>query len=176
MKVTGLDTLRTATQVHMRDMRAAMVTATDQSAELLLQEMKFLASRIDHDLEQLRRMGHPYAKDKPQGQPHPDWLVHIQSGELQRGLKRRPVSLSGNKIEAEIISEARHTWFLLLGTRKMRSRDFVSAAIINRRSQIEARYVTAFLAQLDFNRGQSFRAQMTLIPHSLYPAQLPGGY
>jgi len=175
MKVTGLDTLRTAIQLHMRDMRAAMVTATDQSAELLLQEMKFLASRIDHDLEQLRRLGHPYGANKPQGQPHPDWLVHIQSGELQQGLKRRPASLSGNKIEAEIISEARHTWFLLLGTRKMRPRDFVSAAIIKRRGEVEARYVAAFLAQLDTNNGQAFRTQVTLIPHTLYPAQLPGG-
>jgi hypothetical protein len=174
VKVTGLNTVKTAIQTNMREMRAAMAVVTDQSAALLLDEMKFLASRIDHDLDQLRRMGHPYAKDKPQGQPHPDWLVHIQSGELQGGLKRGPISISGQVVEAQILSEARHTWFLLLGTSKMRARDFVSAAIIRRRVEIEAMYLRAFMEQLDNPHSGAFRTQVTLIPHPVYPAQLPG--
>ena len=109
MKVEGLQGLRAAASEHLRDMRAAMTVVTDRSAALLLEEMKFLASRIDHDLEQLRQMGHPYAKGKPQGQPHSDWLVHIQSGELFGGLSKQPASISGQVIEAEILSDARHT-------------------------------------------------------------------
>ena len=158
----------------MRDMRAAMTVATDRSAALLLEEMKLMTARIDHDLEQLRRMGHPYAKDKPPGQPHPDWLVHIQEGDLQSGLKRLPASISGQVIEAQILSEARHTWFLLLGTRKMRARDFVSAAIIKRRVEIEAMYLRMFLEQLDKHDPSAFRTQVKLIPHLDQPAQLPG--
>jgi hypothetical protein len=175
VKVEGLASIKAATQTHLRDMRAAMVGATNRSAEMLLQEMKFLAARIDHDLEDLRRMGHPYAKGKPQGQPHPDWLVHIQSGDLQGGLKRLPATVTGQKIEAEILSEARHTWFLLLGTRKMRPRDFVSAAIIQRRVEIEAMYLRAFMEQLDKQYPAAFRTEVTLIPHTEQAAQLPGG-
>lgn len=175
MKVTGLDTIKRDMANHMRDMRAAMTVATDRSAERLLEEMKFLAARIDHDLEDLRRMGHPYAKGKPQGQPHPDWLVHIQSGELQGGLRRLPAAISGQQIEAQILSEAKHTWYLLLGTRKMRPRDFVSAAIIRRRVEIEAMYLRLFVEQLDKQYPASFRTEVNLIPHTEQAAQLPGG-
>jgi len=175
MKVDGLPSIRQATQAHLRDMRAAMTVTTDRAAELLLQEMKFLASRIDHSLAELRKMGHPYARHKPVGQPHPDWIVHIQSGELQEGLKRLPASVTGQMVQAEILSSARHTWFLLLGTRTMRTRDFVSAAIITRRIEIEAMYLRAFLDQLDTRQGGSFQTQVSLIPHPDQPAQLPGG-
>jgi hypothetical protein len=175
VKVTGLQTIRQATLTHMRDMRAAMTVATDRSAELLLEEMKFLAMRIDHDLEDLRRMGHPYAKGKPQGVPHPDWLVHIQSGDLQEGLRTLPASITGQQIEAQILSAARHTWFLLLGTRKMRPRDFVSAAIIKRRVEIEAMYLRLFVEQLDRQNPAAFRTEVNLIPHTEQVAQLPGG-
>lgn len=175
MKVEGLGSVKQDLQLHLRDMRAAMTTVTDQAAGRLLEEMKFLAARIDHDLEDLRRMGHPYGADKPQGQPHSDWLVHIQSGELQGGLRKLPASVSGQKIEAQILSQARHTWFLLLGTRKMRPRDFVSAAIIRRRVEIEAMYLRAFVEQLDKQSPNNFRTEVNLIPHNERAAQLPGG-
>jgi hypothetical protein len=175
MKVNGLSSVRQAMQAHLAGMREAMVEATTDSAQLLLNEMEFLTDRIDHDLKQLREMGHPYAVRNPQGQPHPDWIVHIQSGDLQKGLKLLPTRLTGGMIEADILSEARHTWYLLLGTRRMRPRDFVSAAIINRRIDVEAIYQRAFVEQLDIKAPGAFRTQVTLIPHPDRPAQLPGG-
>lgn len=175
MKIEGLESIRKAIGLHTRDMRAAMTMATDKSAELLLEEMKFLVSRIDHDLKQLQKMGHPYAAGKPQGQPHPDWIVHVQSGELVGGLSVLPASVTGQQIEAQILSQARHTWFLLLGTRKMRPRDFVSAAIIKRRVEIEAMYLRAFLEQLDTQQVNGYRTHVSLIPHPDQAAQLPGG-
>jgi hypothetical protein len=174
MKVNGLTSVKQAMQTHMREMQAAMVEATTDAAELLLNEMEFLTDRIDHDLQQLREMGHPYAARNPQGQPHPDWIVHIQSGDLQRGLKLLPTRITGGLIEADILSEAPYTWHLLLGTRLMRSRDFVSAAIINRTMEVEAIYQRAFLEQLDIKAPGAFRTQVNLIPHPDRPAQLPG--
>jgi hypothetical protein len=160
-------------QTHLQDMREAMVEATTDAAILLLQEMEFLTDRIDHDLKQLREMGHPYANRNPQGQPHPDWIVHIQSGDLQRGLKLLPTRMTGGKIEADILSEAPYTWYLLLGTRLMRSRDFVSAALLNRAGDLETIFINAFLSVCDRKVGSAPRMDVRTIPHDVYQAQLP---
>lgn len=158
---------------HLGQLKTVMAVAIDKSAELLLAEMRILTSRIDHDLKQLREMGHPYRVAAEQGFPHSDWIVHNQSATLLAGLKRFPAAVSQDQIEAEIISEAYYSWFLLLGTEKMRARDFVSAAIINREKEVEAILERAFFAVHDGRTQGGESLQINLIPHDEYPAQLP---
>lgn len=172
--LAGAASFTAAKQAHMRDMRAAMFVAVDRAGDLLYSEMQTLTSRIDHDLEDLRRMGHPYRRKAPQGIPHPDWIVHIQGGDLKEGLGRLPIQMSKGQIQVQIVSRARHTWYLLLGTRLMRPRDFVSAAMINREDEVERIIGQAFMAALGGDPRQ-FPLKWTHIPHPTYPAQLPGG-
>lgn len=168
-----------AKQKLMRDMRAAMTQACDQSATILLDEMKALAARTDHDLKQLAEMGHPYGwgKGREPGDPHPDWIVHLQSGELYGGLKKTPAEVSHLKIRAEIHSEARHTWYVLLGTEKMRPRDFVSAALITREREVQRLFENALAIGLGepSTTTTGDPALVTLLPRDEFPAQLPGG-
>lgn len=175
-----LASVNAAKDAFMRDMRAAMYTACDQAASLLLQEMKDLTARIDHDLEQLRKMGHPYGWEngREPGVPHPDWVVHMQDGELQGGLKKLPPQISGMKIQSDLLSQAKHTWYLILGTKRMRPRDFVSAALILRRDTVAAIFERHFLAVHDSISGTPSSEAMYLIlgPHDEYPAQLPGAF
>ena len=166
----------------MRDVKAAMVNACDQAAKLLLDEMRQLTSRIDHDLNALARMGHPYGWGKDRfgnervpGRPHPDWIVHIQDGKLQAGLTKNPAYLSGNQIEAQILSKSPYTWYLLLGTRLMRPRDFVSSAIILRQNEVQKIFERAFLAVHDRVVGTVEPLEIHLLEHDEFPAQLPGG-
>jgi hypothetical protein len=165
--------LATAVRTHLSQTKVVLAVALDKSCELLLDEMKLLTARIDHDLNQLREMGHPYRVTAEQGFPHPDWIVHNQSAGLQEGLKKIPATVLGNQIEAEIISEAYYTWFLLLGTRYMRPRDFVSAAIINREKEVEALIERAWFAVHDGANQPGNSVSVNLILHDLYPAQLP---
>lgn len=170
--LAGVQSFTAAKEAHLRDMRAAMYMAVDRASDALFQEMQMLTSRIDHDLDDLRRMGHPYRRKAPQGIPHSDWIVHIQNGDLKDGLKQYPVSMSKGVIQAQIASSARHTWYLLLGTRIMRPRDFVSAAMINRENEVEQIIGRAFMAVLG-NEPAQFELLWRTIPHPTYPAQLP---
>jgi len=167
---TPEEAFRVAAQKHLRDTRVMMTIAVDRAAKILLDEMQQLTSLIDHDLEDLKRLDHPYRAKLPPGSPHADWLVHLQTGSLHGGLKRLPASISGYKIEAEIHSESPATWYVLLGTRFMRPRDFVSAAILLREREIQAIFRDAFEA-----RGPGDPVDIHLLEHPEFPAQLPGG-
>lgn len=171
---TGTGQFHEAAKRHLRDTRAIMTATLDRAAQLLLDEMRMLTAKVDHDLQALKELGHPYRAKAPQGQPHPDWLVHIQSGDLQAGLKRLPAQVRGGAVEAELHSQAPYTWYLLLGTRYMRPRDFVSAAIINREPDVNALLSRAWAA-LHEGSSAAVRFQVTLLDHPVYPAQLPGG-
>lgn len=174
--LVGIDSFTAAKEKHLREMQFMMASAIDQSANILFAEMKLLTSRIDHDLNDLRRMGHPYRKDDPPGIPHDDWIVHIQNGDLTGGMQRYPVAIMGRKIEAQIVSRAKHTWYLLLGTRKMRPRDFVSASMLIRQDEIERIITNAFLTALGAEAGRRYNLNWKLIAHDTYPAQLPGNF
>lgn len=172
--LVGIDSFKAAKEQHLSEMRAAMTIAIDDAADMLFAEMQELTALIDHSLDDLRRMGHPYRRRAPQGNPHSDWIVHNQNGDLVEGLGRSAIMLRKNKIEVNITSRAKHTWYLLLGTSKMRPRDFVSAAMINREDEVERIIGNAFMAVLG-GEGRRFLLTWRTIPHTTHPAQLPGG-
>jgi hypothetical protein len=170
----GIATFKAAKDAHLSRMRSEIAFAIDEAADRLYAEMEELISMTDHSLDDLRRMGHPYRRRAPQGFPHSDWLVHNQEGDLVNGLKRLPLSVRNNRIQVSITSSARHTWYLLLGTSKMRPRDFVSAAMINREDEVERIIGRAFMVALG-GEPTRFPLLWKTIPHMTYPAQLPGG-
>lgn len=82
-------------------------------------------SLTDHDLKDLRELGYPYARGKPEDFPHDDRMVHIQEGVLKRGIHSNPPEqITRNRFEVFITSSAPETPFLLYGTKTMRPRRF----------------------------------------------------
>lgn len=158
-------------QRFSRDMDQAMTRAVEQSARDLVAAMETLTSMTDHSLADLARLGHPYGTHEPPNRPHSDWRVHHQSGDLQGGLGYR-MNIT-QLIEADIHSTAPHTWYLLLGTRYMRPRDFVSAALIRTQPRIANNFLEAHRMVHEIHQGKRFKTEMTLIPHEDIPAQLP---
>lgn len=158
----------------MREMEAVMAAAANEAADLLLHQMVRLTSLLDHTLKDLAAMGHPYRAKSPMGSgPHPDYMLHSQSNQLAEGLYALPVKKSGFVFTAEIHSDAPHTWFVLLGTRKMRARDFVSAALITERALVGHMLEMAFRHVLSGGEAAGFEPEIHLIPHDGQPAQLP---
>lgn len=168
-----LASIRMAQQQHLREVTEAMRVATDHAAEIVFDEMLAETSLVDHSLEELRKMGHPYKQGKPQGQPHPDWLVHHQTGELQEGLSRTAAAVRSGGVEAEIHSEAPYTWYLLLGTRYMRPRDFVSASLYKSKGAVQKVYEYYFKGTLDTQKSEHYQMNVVPVFHEEYDPQLP---
>lgn len=97
-----------------------------KAAEHLRSRMVENASLVDHSLDDLKKIGHPY---KPgETSPHkPSWLVHKQTGDLADNIevtKRK----TGKGVSFDIGIDSQkvpHINYIILGTEKMVSRDFV---------------------------------------------------
>lgn len=83
-------------------------------------------SLTDHSLEDLRWLGHPYARRNPQDLHTPNYQVHKQSGKLlsskESGVER--ASITGGQLKAAAFvkldeGKAQHALFVVLGTSKM---------------------------------------------------------
>lgn len=177
MANTGMESWIRARDQFLRDSQAAMYQAVNEGGDLLLEEMKRLTMRIDHDLAALRKMGHPYGwgKERPPNVPHSDWIVHLQNGDLYGGLRRLPPEVTNRQVESLILSSAKHTWYLLLGTEKMRPRDFVTAAMMIQEPAINRVFERALAPLLDRTAAGSYQVRVKYLPHDVYPAELPGG-
>jgi hypothetical protein len=177
MPVTGFDEWSRNLDAFQKQMRKVMTDATNVASRLVFDEQKGLASAIDHTLEDLRRLGHPYSWHFPAGSLHPDYIVHTQREEkgesLLQGLQRLPARYKNGIIRSEIHSHAAHTWHVILGTRRMRPRDFVSAALIVQRNTVASLYENAHSALHDQARSGGFLIELTKMAHDRYPAELP---
>jgi hypothetical protein len=84
------------------------------------------ASLTDHTLDDLRDMGHPYSAKAPKRVHVPEWLVHKQSGKLVNAIQIEKTA------EGWIIgideSIADYAKFVIFGTERLVSRDFITAA------------------------------------------------
>jgi hypothetical protein len=158
-----------------KEMEWSMQAACNQAAELLLSEMRRLTDMRDHTLEELRKEGHPYRAKAPQGVPHLDFMVHLQSGELQSGLRRRPARVIGKIVSAELHSDSEHTWYVILGTRYMRPRDFVTAALINMDREVGAIFEAFHRVVHDEGVASGYRTVRIPVTGHVRRPQLPGG-
>lgn len=128
----------TKTKVFFRDTAAS---SAERAADELLEKMKENASLTDHTLADLRRMGHPYAKRQPAPPHDPYWLVHKQSGDLYDAIEKTPVQSNPgkNKFFVEVGADeakARHARWVIMGTPKMISRDFVTGTYKQERENL----------------------------------------
>lgn len=95
-------------------------------ADILNKKIEDNISLDDHSLEDLRKLGHPYARRSPVGIHTPSYQVHKQSGRLKdsqfSGTTNAQV-LSG-KLEATAYAgldanRAKHAEYIIFGTSKM---------------------------------------------------------
>ena len=92
----------------------------------------------DHDLEELRKLGHPYAvRFGVDSFMHPDSEVHKQDGSLYEGTS---VQTKGNAVI--LVNTSPHYIFLRYGTSTMRMRDPGGAALGEALKPIKARFAT----------------------------------
>jgi hypothetical protein len=107
-----------------------------EKAELILKgKIKDNISNTDYTLEDLAKMGHPYARRSPKSIHNPDYIVHCQSGEMLSGLGSgtKKASVKGTTLEAEayagISDNVEHAKYVIYGTSKMVPRDFLKGSL-----------------------------------------------
>jgi hypothetical protein len=102
----------------------------------------------DHSLEDLRKLGHPYAiRFGVDSFIHPDSEVHEQGGSLSES-SHIVMASSGGMTSAKIICTSPHYIFLRYGTRFMRMRDPGGAALIEALPKIRKRFATEVKAAI----------------------------
>jgi hypothetical protein len=136
--------LRNITNLPAEIVKEKIGPAAGKVSEELDKTIKKYAELTDHSLDDLARMGHPYAKYTRNGSgkivgmksedsgPHPDEFVHKQSGTLYNNIEK---VIDESKAEHIKIlggvskSKVPYIDYLLDGTSKMRSRDFLGHAL-----------------------------------------------
>jgi hypothetical protein len=131
--------LRNITNLPAEIVKEKIGPAAGKVSEELDKTIKKYAELTDHSLDDLARMGHPYARYIRNGSgkivgmksedsgPHPDEFVHKQSGTLYNNIEK---VIDESKAEHIRIlggvskSKVPYIDYLLDGTSKMRSRDF----------------------------------------------------
>lgn len=109
-----------------------------EATTILEQAVRKNASLTDHSLEALRKMGHPYARRAPQRIHTPTWLVHKQSGRLLDAVFQQRVSTATHIRGIVGIDEgqAPHARYVVYGTSKMVSRDFLGKTLQTERKKL----------------------------------------
>jgi hypothetical protein len=94
----------------------------------------------DHSLDDLRRLGHPYAVRFPVDSfLHPDSEVHRQSGSVAESSRIYATTGSG-EASIRLVCTSPHYIFLRYGTRYMRMRDPAGAALAESINDIRNRF------------------------------------
>lgn len=120
----------------------AVNTDMKHAASILGLRIEKNISSTDHTLEDLRKMGHPYAGRDPNPPHKPEYIVHTQSGELLQGLFSgiKPASITGGELEAAafagISDEVEHATYVIFGTSKMIPRNFLIGSLGEVQEQI----------------------------------------
>lgn len=158
-----------------RDVARAMAQATRAASAVLVEEMQGLAGAVDHTLQELAALGHPYSTRPEAGPgPHPDFIVHEQEGDLLGSIGRVKPTVTPEGVTGGVtVTDPKAEW-LLLGTPTMRPRDFVSAAIIYQEDAVAEIFRKAHAGVHDEPAvQQGFRMDVNLGDHGEHPAELP---
>lgn len=114
------------------ELRKAAMVGLAKVAKNYEKEIKKVISLDDHTLEELRKLGHPYAVGATPDFHGDDRLVHQQTGELLRSIKvEDPIEESSRTLYVAITSNSPYMPFLIHGTSTMRPRDFPALAYEN---------------------------------------------
>jgi hypothetical protein len=130
-EVRGLATVISNMEAIPDRVRSHLAESAAFAGETLEKAVKDKASLECHDLSDLAELGHPYSTRFPTDSfEHPDEFVHIQSGQLIANIEKI-VAIQGDKVTIACgVSEAKvpYIGYLIDGTWKMRSRDFLGWA------------------------------------------------
>lgn len=97
-----------------------------EAADLLEMKMKDNASLTDHTLKDLADLGHPYSVRDPNNPHSPPYLIHEQTGNLKNNIEQFK-SEKGFRISVGVDeNKVFYIPYLILGTEKMISRDFIT--------------------------------------------------
>lgn len=119
----------------------------DASVKLLGNAVKKNISLTCHSLEGLAEMGYPYAVRSPFN-PHPGsptYLVHKQSGGLVASMRSGVSHLPGSGVYTGYVgideTEAPYARYVIMGTRKMVGRNFLTGSLDEVRDEIFNRFI-----------------------------------
>lgn len=108
-----------------KELRREILMGLEEVSEAYLEKIYKNISLDDHTLEQLAKMGHPYAIGKPANSPHDDRMVHEQSGRLKKSIRLSlPEEVAPKKFSVYVTSDDPILPYLIWGTSKMRPRRF----------------------------------------------------
>lgn len=114
--------------------------AVKKTANLLKEKMIENASLTDHRLDELEKLGHPYAVRSPQGLHNPDFQLHKQSGRLVDNIEM--VQVSDQEyfvgVDENKVPYIRH---VLRGTQFMIARDFITGSLNQIRRKLNEVFV-----------------------------------
>lgn len=101
-----------------------MLAALDEAVDRVRTSVEENASLTDHSLDELARLGHPYAVRNPQTIHSPEYQVHQQSGRLRDNIE----TIKVNQFTYDVGVDPQAVPYLaavLFGTRTMVARDFI---------------------------------------------------
>ena len=110
------------------NVKIQLIESTNLAADVLEKAVRKEAGLTDHSLKALAALGHPYSTKKGMDSgPHADELVHVQSGNLTKHIKRVAEVTDASAVAAAGVleSDVPYIKYLINGTTKMRPRDFL---------------------------------------------------
>lgn len=131
MKITGsiegLDVVVTGLEEASLEVREAAFQGVLLAMNAAFKACAQMISADDHSLKQLAELGHPYGFSRPALLHDPDVIVHVQSGDYLRGLKRTsPKGAQGDIIDGEIFNDSPLDAMIQNGTLRMRGRPWMA--------------------------------------------------
>lgn len=109
-----------------KKIKEATVEALNKIAQNYEAQIIKNISLSDHSLDDLEKLKHPYASDKPEGTLHgDDRMLHVQSGDLINSLSVHAVEeTTKRRFTVYISSDSPYIKYLIFGTSFMRPRNF----------------------------------------------------
>lgn len=144
--VKGLDLLLFNFALMETIFAEEMDEATEQAIKTVYEKLLENISLTCHTLLDLKALGHPYSKENPQEIHQPAWLVHLQAGDLIEAVEivRKKDSHGDVTVDIGIDEDkAPHAKWIIFGTSKMVSRDFVTGTFEQCETTLEKFYIQA---------------------------------
>jgi len=129
--VVGINTVTENIKAFKKQIRLKFDANLKEAAKVLRGDIRQNIKLRDHSLKDLAAMGHPYSKRSPRNIHEPSWLIHRQSGSLNRSLKIGTSSNKNGRVYKIGFDEgiAPHARFVVLGTSKMVPRDVLGETL-----------------------------------------------
>lgn len=156
-RVTGVDEVVLKFRALILAVRLQAEENVTRATRHLHREVKKSAGLTDHTLAQLAQLGHPYARRRPQAIHSPSWLVHRQGsrgkrrkrdqggtlyGAIQTAYEKTPARITG--IVGIEQDQAPHAKWIVYGTSKMISRDFLTGTFTQQIDTLQTLLVKGF--------------------------------